>query len=242
MCMSLWPDYLLSRLAERHTVTILDYPGMGRSTAGADMSWEITDLAQLHLSLIGELGYSRPDLLGWSTGGEIILTMAAVAGEGLGGIISVAGDPGSPNYVGDPHILKEMTAASPLETMQMLFPDTRTTEMGRFVTDLMSRPQDEPSAAVSQAQDAAFQTWLGSGIWDQLDSISNPVLIMHGSEDQLVPAQNAVSMAARIPGAWLVQIPDAGHAVLVQEPELCCGLINLFLGQSPSSRNRLITP
>ncbi len=56
---------------------------------------------------------------------------------------------------------------------------------------------------------------------------------MSGTQDTLVPTKNAVNMAARIPGAWLVQVPGAGHGVLLQEPDLCCGSVELFLGRTP---------
>lgn len=229
MCMSLWTDELLRQLSEARTVTIFDYPGLGQSEAGPNPSWDIWDLADLHVQFLATLELETPDLLGWSTGGEILLAMAARAGDKLGRIVSVAGDPGSANFVGDPNILETLAEASEMEVMGMLFPATQGAAMGAFVQDIMSRPQDEPTPEVGEAQNAAFQKWLANGVWDQLPLIKNRCLFINGTADELVPTQNAVNMASRVPGAWLVQIPEAGHAVLLQEPKLCTNLINVFL-------------
>ena len=34
-----------------------------------------------------------------------------------------------------------------------------------------------------------------------------------------MPHENALIIASKVPGAWLVQIKDAGHAVVDQYPE-----------------------
>ncbi len=43
------------------------------------------------------------------------------------------------------------------------------------------------------------------------------------------PHQNALVIASKVPGAWLVQIKDAGHAVPAQYPEEVGKIIETFL-------------
>ena len=55
----------------------------------------------------------------------------------------------------------------------------------------------------------------------ELAKIAKPTLVITGTDDNLfVPHANALVIAGKIPGAWLVQIKDAGHGVMVQYPEV----------------------
>ena len=59
-----------------------------------------------------------------------------------------------------------------------------------------------------------------SGVCDDLAKIDKPLLVITGTDDnQYEPHQNALVIASKVPGAWLVQIKDAGHAVPDQYPE-----------------------
>ena len=46
-----------------------------------------------------------------------------------------------------------------------------------------------------------------------------PTLVIVGTDDNVyVPHVNSLKIAERIPGAWLVQIKNAGHAIVNQYP------------------------
>ena len=62
---------------------------------------------------------------------------------------------------------------------------------------------------------AAVRSW-GFGP----DAIRVPVLIMHGTNDKMVPCAHGEWLAARCPAAELRTVPDAGHiTVLDSAPE-----------------------
>jgi pimeloyl-ACP methyl ester carboxylesterase len=61
------------------------------------------------------------------------------------------------------------------------------------------------------AEDWMATNW--DGICDQLTKIRSPTLIIAGTNDNYVPIPNSLVIAEKIPGAWLVQIKDAGHAL-----------------------------
>jgi pimeloyl-ACP methyl ester carboxylesterase len=44
-----------------------------------------------------------------------------------------------------------------------------------------------------------------------------------------MPHGNALILAGKIPGAWLVKIKDAGHAVMNQYPAEISKILNAFL-------------
>ena len=76
------------------------------------------------------------------------------------------------------------------------------------------------------------QIWFAtnwSGICDDLSKISNPTLIITGTDDVVVPSANSLIIAAKIPGAWLVQIKDAGHSLFNQYPDKVDRVLQTFL-------------
>jgi pimeloyl-ACP methyl ester carboxylesterase len=61
------------------------------------------------------------------------------------------------------------------------------------------------------------------------DQIDVPVLIFHGIEDQLIPRIEAESMAESIAGSQLILIPNAGHLLNLEQPEIFNQGIRNFL-------------
>jgi pimeloyl-ACP methyl ester carboxylesterase len=51
-----------------------------------------------------------------------------------------------------------------------------------------------------------------------------------------MPHGNALILASKIPGAWLVQIKDAGHAVMGQYPAEIGKIVNTFLSTTGQNR------
>jgi pimeloyl-ACP methyl ester carboxylesterase len=75
-----------------------------------------------------------------------------------------------------------------------------------------------------------------SGACDELAKIDKPTLVITGTDDNyFVPHGNALILAGKIPGAWLVQIKDAGHAIMVQYPAEVSKIFNTFLSASGQS-------
>jgi pimeloyl-ACP methyl ester carboxylesterase/acyl-CoA thioesterase FadM len=62
-----------------------------------------------------------------------------------------------------------------------------------------------------------------------LPAITVPTLIVHGSDDQLIPLAEAREMANAIPGAQLAVIPGAGHLAPVEQPVNSGRVIREFL-------------
>jgi pimeloyl-ACP methyl ester carboxylesterase len=49
-----------------------------------------------------------------------------------------------------------------------------------------------------------------------LSVIHQPVLVANGENDRMVPTQNSVDLARRVPNGELVLYPDAGHGGIFQ--------------------------
>jgi pimeloyl-ACP methyl ester carboxylesterase len=69
-----------------------------------------------------------------------------------------------------------------------------------------------------------------SGACDELAKLAKPTLVITGTDDNnYMPHANALVIAGKIPGAWLVQIKDAGHAVMDQYPDEISKILQTFL-------------
>ena len=54
-------------------------------------------------------------------------------------------------------------------------------------------------------------------------------MIIVGTEDIFTPPSNSLMLVDRIPGSWLVQIRDAGHALMNQYPTTYNDVLMTFL-------------
>ncbi len=75
-----------------------------------------------------------------------------------------------------------------------------------------------------------------SGACDELAKLAKPMLVIAGIDDNYyVPHGNALVLVSKIPGAWLAQIKDAGHAVMNQYPAEIGKIMNTFLSTTSSN-------
>ena len=72
---------------------------------------------------------------------------------------------------------------------------------------------------------AAF-TW-SSRPW--LHTLDMPVLVLHGTEDAVLPVANGRIIAATVPNGRLELYQDAGHLAVLQQPARTAGLISDFV-------------
>jgi pimeloyl-ACP methyl ester carboxylesterase len=63
------------------------------------------------------------------------------------------------------------------------------------------------------------------------NAIHQPVLILWGEEDKWIPVEQAHSLHQLIPNSKLVTVPQAGHLVIEERPEILVREIKDFLNQ-----------
>jgi pimeloyl-ACP methyl ester carboxylesterase len=65
--------------------------------------------------------------------------------------------------------------------------------------------------------------------YGQLKKIKQPVLVVNGHDDIMVPSINSFILQQPIPNATLIIYPDSGHGAIFQYPDLFVSHARLFL-------------
>ncbi|CEG58898.1 alpha/beta fold hydrolase [Legionella fallonii] len=232
--MTMWHPEFLKQLSEHREVIMFDYPGIGESTIDGAYPNSMEQLSLLVLSFIDKLKLDRPDILGFSMGGSLVLYMATqnssrfdhliVVGAKAGGKQTILPQRRYFDMLSDPHVLPSVAIKT------LLFPSKARKQADDYLNILNQFPPQKMNNAALKAQAQAVEAEnTGEGIWRHLIFIKNKVLVLNGTHDVLTPVENAVMITDAIPGAWLIQLRDTGHGVLFQEPEYSAKIIDLFL-------------
>ena len=69
----------------------------------------------------------------------------------------------------------------------------------------------------------------GPDMWPTIDALKGkPVLIVRGERSDILSAETAAKMVARVPGAKLVTVAGVGHAPTLDEPEVVTAIGRLL--------------
>jgi len=222
--MSLWMPYMLRPLAQHFRVTIFDNRGVGYTGDDPKVKLSVPLMARDTAALIDALHLRRPTVAGWSMGGEIALTMAALHIGTVGRIVTSGGDAGSRHTIPPPPgLITEL--ANPdnyTAALQLLFPDTAAgkTAQQQFVSGFLTVPQETVSQTTLNRQARAETDFLKTSlVWNRLSRIRVPALITNGALDPGVPVANARRLAQKIKGAKLSVYAGAAHGMMFQDAQ-----------------------
>jgi pimeloyl-ACP methyl ester carboxylesterase len=251
--MNAWEPSMLRNLSSNHTVIVFDNRGIGNTTTGTK-PFSIQQLANDTAGLLDVLKIQKSDVLGYSQGSFVAQQLTVTQPENVNRLILVASScggkesvPPSPQFVKfaseivhksldnisiPPQDIKQYVSFSLGSEWIKLHPDSLET---------VPKPQDlfagiPPNTLKQQLN--AYMNWTStnwSGICNNLPIIAIPTLVITGTDDASVPSANSLVMAEKIPGAWLIQIKDAGHLVMSQYPDKVNIILQTFLSSTAPS-------
>jgi len=237
MTMSQWDLRLLKDLRHSFDVVIFDNPGIGESADSSKAPLSIEGMAAGTIAFAEALGLERPNILGWSMGGEIATAIGALHADKVGAVVVAAGNPGGSHAVPTKGKAFETLVNSKAtgmarkrEIASVLFPKDQRSAAMHYGFDLMLVPQETATKEAVARQVAAVRQWkAGPGVWEQLGRTPSRMLFAGGDDDVIVPIQNSGNMAAQAPKGQLERYPDAGHAFLFQEPGAFAAKVKQFV-------------
>ncbi len=222
---------LAQALAEEWRVICPDMPGRGDSEwlpAKADYNYHLyqSDCA----ALIARLDVDQVDWLGTSMGGVIGMALASRMGAPIRRLILNDIGPFVPGaalqriaaFLGsDPRFRSLAEAEAALRKSMTTF-GIRQPEHWRFVTEVSTEPAENGTYRLRYDPGIAdtFKAALDdASFWPLWDNIRCPVLVLRGTESDLLLPETADEMTRRGPKADVVEIPACGHAPMLLEDE-----------------------
>ena len=227
-----WDSTLLEKLASNHTVITFDNRGLGNTTSG-NRNFTIPQFADDTSGLLDALNIKKADVLGWSMGGFIAQELALTHPDKVGKLIiyaSICG--GKQSAPPTPDVLKVFSDQTGTSIdrikrfMPLLFPTEWCTQNPNYLQNLPAITENIPNETLN-LQTQAIINWAGT--CNRLNSITQPTLVIVGTDDTLTVPANSLLMTEKISGAWLVQIRGGGHGLMFQSPKEFSNIVLTFL-------------
>lgn len=220
-------------LSRNHRLILLDNRGMGRSDCPPG-SYSVRVMAEDAMAVLDDAGVKDPVLLmGASMGGMIAQEMALRYPDRFRGLVLGCTACGPfyraawPNFERSPGLWQWLYLkgeARERALIRLLYADS--TPLERIEEDIRVRAVRQPTLRAVLRQLAGVLSWSS---YRRLPQLRVPALVIHGDEDHILPASNGRTVARRIPGSQFVLIPQAGHMLTTDQPELSLQVVERFL-------------
>lgn len=189
-------------LAPHRTVILVDSRGHGRSTREArPFGYDL--MADDVVALLDYLKIPRADIVGWSDGAILGLDLAMRHPGRTGRVFAFAANADPSGVVAD--VERNPTFAAFIA------------RAGGEYARLSPTPGDYDALVA-----AVSRMWASQPRWTAADlgRIRTPVLIADGDHDEAIKRAHTEFLAATIPGAGLLILPNASHFAFLQDPAL----------------------
>jgi pimeloyl-ACP methyl ester carboxylesterase len=226
------------RLTERVRVIAPAHPGCAQSDENNDID-AIEDVVFHYLEVIDALKLTQFDLVGVCVGGWIAAELAVRHPEKIRRLVFIGA---AGLFVEDAPIADVFMMAQPERGSSyaglraLLFASADSPQGLELFPDGMGEIDQE----LRRYQMLRFSSRVGfkppyfynRSLRNRLQRISAPALIITGERDNMVPRAHSETYARLIPGAGEVTvIPDAGHSVHVEQPDVTARRVLEFLGR-----------
>jgi pimeloyl-ACP methyl ester carboxylesterase len=202
----------IAALKSRHMVIAMDSRGHGRSTRDA-RPYGYDLMADDVIGLMDVLNLPKADIVGWSDGAILGLDLAIRYSSRVGKVFAFAANT-VPSGVND-DVEKNPTFAAFIKRARQEYEKYSATprEYDSFLEQISTMWASEPN-------------WTDA----QLKAITAPVLVVDGDHDEAIKREHTEYIAATIPGAGLLILPNASHFAFLQDPDLFSYAVLHFLG------------
>lgn len=231
-----WWDHLAGPLSARHPVFALDFRGHGDSDYPE--SRRVGAFNDDLESLVAWLGREDVILIGHSMGAAVALdhacrfpaTRALVLVD-----LARGGNPATGRRARLALALRRTyrTRAEAIDRFRFLPESSHASESLRAAIGALS-VREEPDGRFGYKFDPAWFA-LPSRPKPDLAALRCPTLLVRGSESLLLTSEAALAFVDEAPTARRVEVADAGHHVLIDQPERLLAAIERFLATLPAA-------
>lgn len=218
-------------LSNSNRVVRYDQRGIGESDQPTE-GYTVDQFAKDAVNLIRTLDAGPAVLVGNSLGGTVAMGAAFAVPELVRGIVTCATSAGPTGPSTPPETMQYMMRGA-----QLPVPQAAAAMMDiLFATDFIDEHPDMLDDAVEKRSKGApmiatlgpLQSALIFDPIERLKTLNIPMLFLHGEEDVLVLPEHA-QLLADAAGSQSLLIPDAGHALVVEQSNAVAEALEAFL-------------
>jgi 2-hydroxy-6-oxo-octa-2,4-dienoate hydrolase len=222
---------LFPQLAQNFSVYAPDMAGFGHTERKVDATYNIKAWVKHLLDFMNAVGIADAHLVGNSFGGSLAIAAASFAPARFGRIV-LMGTPCGP-FMMTPGLRAGWDYQSSLESMRAimkLFPydqaivtDQMVTE--RYETSLIKGAQEGLRQLLAKPNEDGTPTQLSGMPETVAAKLTQPVLILHGREDRVIPVELGLRLLNAIPDAQIHIFGHCGHWVQAERPQQFLDLV-----------------
>jgi len=227
-----WRD-VLPKLAQRFTVVAIDLPGHGFTTRPDAAGMSIAGMSASIRELLRVLDVTPHAITGHSAGAAIALWLANEWPEAaIVGVNAALAPPNALMSLLTPGVdLLSRTGLTGFLTAKLAESDFVFDSLMRSTGSVISKEQlalyrtFATSTEHAGAVMSMFAGWDLAALARKLPTVRNAVTLIVGLRDEWVPAADTARMAAALPHARLIEIPNAGHLAHEELPDRVADII-----------------
>lgn len=232
---------VLGNFAENSRVVALDLPGHGASSKpspGDGGDYSVPALAAAVGEVIEKLDLAPAVVVGHSLGGATALDLALTRPKLVRGLVLIDSAGLGAEVSGDllDRIEAEPTRDEARKLLDLFFADKRFV-LDRGVDEMYaSRTAPGADAAVKAAATAAFNREGQIVRYDErLGELTQPILIVWGEQDAVLPAAHGVAAAKAVPRAWFELLDGVGHVPQIEASQALADIVQRWLARLPAA-------
>mgnify|MGYP002661480343 FL=1 len=221
-----WDPRIIDGIAKQHWVITFDNTGVGLSSG--QVPGTINEMAEDAIDFIKALGFKQIDILSFSMGGMIAQELLELEPTLIRKVILTGTGPrggkGIENVtkISNQDLVRAIFTLKDVKTYLFF---TRTLNGKRKAKEFLARIKERKHNRDKMISLKGYRTQLkannrwGKSTPADLSKIKQPILVVNGEADRMVPTENSYDLVQRLLNSKLVIYKDAGHGAIFQYHE-----------------------
>ena len=221
-----WDPRIIDGIAKQHWVITFDNTGVGLSSG--QVPGTIKEMAEDAIDFIKALGFKQIDILSFSMGGMIAQELLELEPTLIRKVILTGTGPrggkGIENVtkISNQDLVRAIFTLKDVKTYLFF---TRTSNGKKKAKEFLARIKERKQNRDKMVSLKGYYTQLkainrwGKSTPADLSKIKQPILVVNGEADRMVPTENSYDLVQRLPNSKLVIYKDAGHGAIFQYHE-----------------------
>lgn len=228
-----WNPAFIGGMAPRFQMIRFDNRGTGRSDR-PDEAYSLDVMADEAIGILDALGRARAHVMGVSMGGMIAQLAALRHPDRVAHLALIATHAGGASVTPPTPAAMAVVVGDRSRPPADMVRESMTTITGpgfaarhpEAIDAIVANAVAQPTPPATFARQ--MQAIMTSDRSARLTDIRAPTLVIHGTDDPLVPYPNGERLAHEIPGARLITLPGCGHMPMWECPDALVHALSSF--------------